>query len=160
MIISPNDFITAQPDWTTLNAEITALQTGLAAVPAIATAAPKSEATQAAAGTISSRHLVTLDANGRAPVVFVRAFDVKPVFFLEEEDDENAQPVSLKIVKGSWVVDAQGRYTGCVVKGMRAQTLPANITLLTGLVNFNTFGASAAGVVVACIFLPPSPPAT
>lgn len=89
------------------------------------------------------------DANGEATFTFTRAFAAKPTIDLSYEEATNNQPCIFKVK--SWVVNANGEYTGMVAKGYRLQTLPSTITLLGSLVNFSVSINAPAGINVSCI---------
>lgn len=128
----------------------------------LATMVPAPEATTASAGTIAqaarpdhvhprltSATSGVLNASGEATVNFTRSFASKPSVTLTYAEAADGQPVVFKVkswlgVGGTaWV---SGDYTGCVIKGYRAQSIPTNlVTLLLGGV-FNLFAASASGV--------------
>jgi len=152
-----------------------------AVMPKPATTAPLSEKTGAAVGQedtrfakedhqhprLTSTNYATLDANGMATVAFTRSFANKPGVNMTETDvAANAQPLVLRVQ--SWVQDGQGVYTGCVIRGSRAQVLPTLnplsglLTLVSGVVTgvnglvaqltgYNIFGGSAAGASVSVI---------
>lgn len=92
-----------------------------------------------------------LDAAGEATIVFTRSFTGKPaVTYMLDEPTEQG-PVIIKVK--TWTQDANGAYTGCVVKGYRGQSLPASLTLLTALVSFNVFAGSTTGAAFTFIAL-------
>lgn len=91
-----------------------------------------------------------LDANGEATITFTRSFAVKPAvtYMLDEAADLGAVLIKVK----TWTI-VGGQYTGCVVKGYRARTLPATLTLLTALINFDVFAGVTTGAVFTFIAL-------
>ncbi len=100
---------------------------------------------------LTSVQWASLDANGEATVNFTRAFSAKPGMDFTTEDDVLAQPVTVKVIKDSWIKDTSGNFTGCRIKGQRAQVLPSVLLNLGALLNFNIFGGSAASVMVSVI---------
>lgn len=93
----------------------------------------------------------TLGASGETTVTFTRTFAAMPVLACMLIEGANNQPVMFKVK--SWVQDGSLNYTGCVIKGYRAQTVPQNLaTLLLGGV-FDLFNGSAVGAQFACIAL-------
>ncbi len=113
---------------------------------------------------VSSTTYVTLDVSGQATVTFSRAFTNKPGLNLTETDaPASSQPLILRGL--AWTRDAQNRYTGVVIQGMRAQQIPqltpvaglltAIITgvnsVVTTLTGFNVFGGTAIGATVSVI---------
>lgn len=146
--------------------------------------APKSEATVPVPGSmmaaspgdhqhprLTSTTAHTLDGAGRVTVTFTRLFapavstPTTPwpgvTCLLVEAAD--GQPVEFKVE--SWLNDANGNYTGCVIKGQRAQPLPVMTgvsglltavitginTVITSLTNYNVFGGAASGATFSCI---------
>jgi len=109
---------------------------------------------------LTSATVQALDGAGLATVPFTRTFATLPAVTCLLYEATAAQPVVFKV--RSWIQDANGNYTGCVVQGVRASLLPAlsGIGLLTGLItalsNLNVFGGSAAGAQFCCIALQPS----
>ena len=92
----------------------------------------------------SSQASLVLGSNGSLAVTFSRTFATKPAIVLTPvQSAVSTTPVMLEIQS---FTQTGGVYTGCVVRGYRGQSLPAVIALLGTLVNFNVFGASAAGV--------------
>lgn len=90
-----------------------------------------------------------LNASGEATVVFTRVFPTKPGLTSMYAEAADGQPVVFKVK--TWTQDAQNNYTGCVIKGYRAQSVPQNlVNLLLGGV-FNLFAGSAAGVEFSLI---------
>jgi hypothetical protein len=139
----------------------------------LTTANPDAEAVVAKPGTgqsaarddhqhprVSSATVQVLDGTGVATVMFTRTFASLPAVACLLYEASAAQPVVFKV--RTWVQDAQGNYTGCVIQGNRASLLPSlsGIALLTGLItalsNLNVFGGSAAGAQFCCIALQPS----
>jgi len=115
---------------------------------------------------LTSTTYATLDAAGLATVAFTRTFANKPGVVMTETDAAGKQPLVTSVQ--SWLQDADGRYTGCVIKGQRAQFLPTinplagTIVVLTGVIsgtngviaqitNYNVFGGSAAGASVSVV---------
>ena len=92
----------------------------------------------------------TFDSTGNAAVSFVRPFPAgtPPVTMFVYEEAANSQPIIIK--RKSWITDASGNYTGVNVQGYRMNTLPASLTLLTALVNFNVAGSIPVGVTFDC----------
>lgn len=152
----------------------------LAAIPKPATITPSSESVGGSAGVDTSRYAqmghshprltsttyATLAADGTATVTFSRTFVNKPGLNLTETDVvSSAQPLTLR--GQSWVRDGNGLYTGVVIKGMRAQTLPtiaqislASIltavttavnTISAALTTYNVFGGAVEGSIVSVI---------
>lgn len=152
-----------------------------AMIPRPSLTTPSSEATGGNAGTnetafaqeghqhprLTSTTYATLDASGNATVTFSRSFANKPGVNLTETDvTAGTQPLVLRVQ--SWVQDSGGRYTGCVIRGSRAQMLPTinplagTITLISGLLSgvngliaqltgYNVFGGSASGATISVI---------
>lgn len=90
-----------------------------------------------------------LNSSGEATIVFTRIFATKPGLTVTYAESADNQPVVFKLK--SWTQDGSLNYTGCVIKGYRAQTIPTNlVTLLLGGV-FNLFAASATGVEYSLI---------
>lgn len=90
-----------------------------------------------------------LNASGEATIAFTRIFPTKPGLTVTYSESADGQPVVFKVK--SWTQDGSLNYTGCVIKGYRAQTIPTNlVTLLLGGV-FNLFAASAVGVEYSLI---------
>lgn len=90
----------------------------------------------------------TLDGSGLATVTFTRSFATEPGVVLTAIAPGGTQPVTLQVQ--SWVQSGSD-YTGCIIKGYRAQTLPAVIALLSALINYDIFAGSASGVGVSVI---------
>lgn len=126
------------------------------------TTAPSSEVTGGSSGSdprafsmgdhrhprLTSVTKATLDGSGLATVTFTRSFANEPGVVLTAIAPGGTQPVTLQVQ--SWV-QTGANYTGCVVKGYRAQTLPAVIALLSALLNYDIFAGSASGVGVSVI---------
>jgi len=113
-----------------------------------------------------------LDSTGRATVVFTQAFapaagvNPYPGMSCIPTDTSGATPIIAWKVE-SWATDANGNYTGCVIRAYRGQTLPVQpqvtgITLLTQVVTalnsvitafsgYDVTGGSAAGADFTCI---------
>ena len=149
-------------------------------VPAPAKSAPMAEKTGAAVGQqtgrfaledhqhprLTSTTYATLASDGTAIVAFTRTFTNKPGINITETDVTGKQPLVCSVQ--SWVQDGNGAYTGCVIKGQRAQLLPQMnalsglITLLSGVIsgvntiitaltNYNVFGGAVSGSSVSVI---------
>lgn len=109
---------------------------------------------------LSSATVGTLDSNARATVTFTRAFTNTPCVQCLLVENADAQPVVFKVE--SWVKDANGNFTGCVLRGYRSSVLPAlSGVLLIGpvisaLANYNVFGGSAANAQFCCLAIQPS----
>lgn len=90
-----------------------------------------------------------LNASGEATITFTRTFPSKPGLTMTYAETADGQPVVFKVK--TWTVVGSD-YTGCVIKGYRAQAIPTNLaTLLLGGV-FNLFsGSSATGVEFSLI---------
>jgi hypothetical protein len=178
-----SDQIKALQDQLAAKADAAALsqKANTADVPKPASNPPMSEKTGAATGAITQRfaledhqhprltstNYATLASDGTATVTFTRSFTNKPGINLTETDAAaNTQPLVLRVQ--SWVQDANSAYTGCVIRGSRAQMLPTinplsgALTLISGVVTgvnalvaqltgYNVFGGSAAGAQVSCI---------
>jgi len=84
-----------------------------------------------------------LAANGEATVVFTKTFDVMPVPLFGYEEATDGKPVIIKVK--SWTM-TNGKYTGCVIKGYRLQTLPSSLIVLGALINFDVAAGSTLGV--------------
>lgn len=146
----------------------------------LSSTAPKSETVSATAGAaqvasrddhqhprLTSTTYAALDANGEATIAFTRAFTNKPGLNLTETDAATgSQPLVLRGL--GWIQDGQGRYTGVVIQGRRAQMLPTLNplsgvltlvtqvvtgvnTLVSALTGYNVFGGSASGATVSVI---------
>ncbi len=121
---------------------------------------PKQEGVTPAAGTevkasrddhvharLSSAIYVTLDANGEATVNYTRLFDTAPVVVPCFVESANNQPVVFKIK--NHIQDANGKYTGCVIKGYRSQPIPKNLATLLLSTVFNLFAGNPSGISVS-----------
>lgn len=103
---------------------------------------------------LSSGTVSALGSNGEITIPFTRTFATMPVVICTLIEAADSQPVVFKVK--SWVQDAQGVYTGCIIKGYRSTTLPAmgGVTLITGIVtllsNMNIFGGTTAGAQFCC----------
>lgn len=134
-------------------------------------AAPISEARTPAAGgaaqasradhqhpRLTSSTRVTLGGDGTVAVTYTRTFTSKPVISLIAHNPTGRQVV-LEVVSDTMV---GAEYTGCVIKGSRAQLLPtlSGIVLIgpliTALQSFDILGGSASGVEVSVIAIMPS----
>jgi hypothetical protein len=101
---------------------------------------------------LTSSTRVTLDASGLATVTYTRTFTAPPVLSCLAINP-TGRPVTVEQVSD---LKTGALWTGCTIHGYRAQNLPAVITLLSGLINYDVFGASAAGVDVNVIAIQPS----
>lgn len=102
---------------------------------------------------LSSTASGTLNASGEATIVFTREFTAKPSVIVTLVEATEGQPVTFKVK--SWTMTG-ANYTGCVIKGYRAQTIPTNlVTLLLGGV-FNLFAGSVTGAEFTLIAIQPS----
>lgn len=101
---------------------------------------------------LTSTTTATVATGSTVLVPFTRTFTNKPgvvCFEIEGATSVSAQPAVFKVE--SWTQDAQSRYTGCVIRVWRSQTVPQNLaTLLLGAV-FNLFAASVVGTQFTCI---------
>lgn len=127
---------------------------------------PSPEATAASAGSMdqasradhthprrSSTATGTLNSSGEATITFTQTFAAKPAVTVLYVEGADNQPIVFKVK--SWTM-VSGQYTGCVIKGYRAQAIPTNlVSLLLGGV-FNLFAGSASGVEYALIAIAPS----
>jgi hypothetical protein len=98
---------------------------------------------------LSSVTVQTLGANGDQTITFTRSFASMPGVICTAYKASDNLPVTFEVK--SWVQDAQGNYTGCVIHGSKAQTLPTVIALLSALVGFNIFAGNAVGTQFSCI---------
>lgn len=115
---------------------------------------------------LTSTTYSTLASDGTATVAFTRSFVNKPGVNMTEVDSVGKQPLVCSVQ--SWTQDINGLYTGCVIKGQRAQLLPnmpalsGTLTLLTqvlagvngviaALTQFNVFAGPASGASVSVI---------
>jgi hypothetical protein len=137
-----------------------------ASVPQPATVTPRSEMTGGAIGVqptrfaledhqhprLTSTTAAMVTTGSTATLAFTRPFLNKPGVVCTEIEGATgtaAQPAVFKV--DSWVTDANGAYTGCVIRVWRSQTVPQNLaTLLLGAV-FNLFSASVVGTQFSCI---------
>lgn len=94
---------------------------------------------------LTSAASVVLDSSGDATVTFTRTFSAPPNMHYSYEEAANGQPIIIKRV--AWVMTG-GLYTGVQIHGYRLQRLPAVLTLLSGLINYDIAGGSAAGITV------------
>lgn len=98
---------------------------------------------------LTSTTIQTLGAGGDVQVIFTRSFTSMPgVLCLAYKPTDNL-PVTFEVK--SWVQDANNNYTGCVIHGSKAQSLPAVIALLGTLVNYNIFAGNAVGTQFSCV---------
>lgn len=104
----------------------------------------------------------TLGAANEATVMFTQAFDVEPAVLFTYRELTDNPPVTFKVK--SFVMDANGKFAGAVIKGYRATIMPAlsGILLIGPLVgalsNFNIFGGSAVGLAVIVTAIKQSTP--
>lgn len=89
----------------------------------------------------------TLSAGGTATIVFDKAYDKMPtVDFIEIGTGTN---ISWSVV---WTLNASKQYVGCTVYGRRTRKLPAVISLLSALTNYDPSevapGASFVGFLL------------
>ena len=96
---------------------------------------------------LTSAATQTLNASSEATLVFTRLFDSKPSMVYNYEESAEGQPIVFKTK--SWTTDANGKYTGCVVKAYRGSLV--SIAVLG--VGVNAFGGSASGVTFSYIAL-------
>jgi hypothetical protein len=107
---------------------------------------------------LSSSSNVVLDGSGLATVTFTRIFPSEPVIALCPVNPAGQQVV-LEVVT---FIQTGAVYTGCTIKGRRAQLLPALSgiiligPLITALSGFDPNAGAASGVKVCCIALMPS----
>jgi len=131
----------------------------------IASDAPAGEATTATVGNttmaqpaghqhprLTSTTMATVASGMTAQVDFTRTFVNKPgVVCIEIEGDTaaTAQPAIFKVQ--SWIQDSSSRYTGCIIRVWRSQTVPTNLVtlLLSGV--FNLFQTSVVGTMFSTI---------
>lgn len=167
-----------QPQIDALAATI-ATKADATAIPLPATATPKSEMTGGNKGSVTryaledhqhprltSTTYATLASDGTATLAFSRTFANKPGVVMTEVDAAGKQPLVCSVQ--SWVQDGDGRYTGCIIRGQRAQMLPTinplagTIALLTGVISgvntlvsaltgYNVFGGGVVGASVSVI---------
>lgn len=104
---------------------------------------------------LTSTTVQALGANGDVLINFTRAFATMPGVVCTAYKPTDNLPVTFEVK--SWVQDAQNNYTGCVIHGGKAQTLPnvSNVLLLTNLVaalnQFNPFSGDASGTQFSCV---------
>lgn len=84
----------------------------------------------------------TLNGSAEATITFTRSFATKPSVVICYVESADNQPIICKVK--SWTMSGSD-YVGCVIKGYRLQQLPAVLTLLTQLLNFNVAGGTAVG---------------
>lgn len=107
---------------------------------------------------LTSATRVTLAGDGTATVTYTRSFPSKPAVNLTAINPSGRQVV----LEVTGDIQTGGLYTGCTIKGSRAQLLPALTSivligpLITALQNFDVLGGSASGVEVSVIALMPS----
>lgn len=107
---------------------------------------------------LTSSTRVTLGGDGTATVTYTRSFSSKPAISLTAINPSGRQ-VMLEVVND---IQVGADYTGCVIKGSRAQLLPALTSivligpLISALQNFDVLGGSASGVEVSVIAIQPS----
>lgn len=103
---------------------------------------------------LTSTTVQTLGANGDSTIVFTRTFNAMPgVICLAYKPTDNL-PVTFEVK--SWTQDGNGNYTGCVIHGSKAQTLPAVLALLSVLISYNIFAGNAVGTQFSCVAIQPS----
>jgi hypothetical protein len=137
---------------TALQQKVTAQDTTLSTVATTVTTQQQAlvdlQVSNAARLTSTTSH--TVGAGGLTTVTFTRSFDLFPGctgLRVEASDSAGAVEFSVK----SWIQDANGKYTGCVVRAKRQQLLPgmSGLTLVTAVIsalaNFDVFGGSAVG---------------
>lgn len=109
---------------------------------------------------LSSATIQTLNASSEATITFSRTFSTMPAVVCLLYEASDSQPVVFKVK--SWTQDAQGNYTGCVIRGFRSSILPSLSgilligPLISALASFNVFGGSAAGAQFCCLAIQPS----
>jgi hypothetical protein len=94
------------------------------------------------------RTTLTLGTDSTATWTFTKPFSTKPVpnYMCEVA---GLQPCTVEVLSFTTAVsNGVTTYTGMVVKGYKAQKLPAVMTLLTALLSYDVFAGSAAGTVV------------
>lgn len=107
---------------------------------------------------LTSATIVALDGGGVATVPFTRTFTARPVIGLAAINPVG-RVVALEVTGYTM---AGPLFTGCTIRGVRQQLLPAlsGILLIGPLIgalsNFDIFGGSAAGIEVCVIALMPS----
>lgn len=114
-----------------------------------------------------------IGSDGTVAISFTRTFDVFPGTVFTEvppQPPTNGQPIVMPALPAqfrveSWVRDAQGKYTGCVVRAWRGQNLPtmglvsgllaAVITGINGVIGsltgYNVYAGNVAGTAFTCI---------
>ena len=134
----------------------------------LATTAPPAETVSGAVGAgsaaardnhthprLTSTTVQVLGAGGDVMINFTRSFATMPGVVCTAYKPTDNLPVTFEVK--SWVQDAQNNYTGCVIHGGKAQTLPnvSNVILLTNLVaalnQFNPFSGDATGTQFSCV---------
>jgi hypothetical protein len=153
----------ANPPWATYES-VANVWTFMSATP-LSNLQPTSEAVSATIGSsvmaaradhahqrLTSSTRVTLDASGLATVTYTRTFSAPPVLSCLAINP-TGRPVTVEQVSD---IKTGALWTGAQIHGYRTQNLPAVITLLSGLINYDVFGASAAGVDVNVIAIQPS----
>jgi hypothetical protein len=98
---------------------------------------------------LSSTTVQVLGAGGDVQIDFTRLFATMPGVICTAYKPTDNLPVTFEVK--SWIQDGQNNYTGCIIHGSKAQTLPAVIALLGTLVNYNVFGGSAVGTQFSCV---------
>jgi len=89
------------------------------------------------------------NGTGEATVVFTRTFAQEPGITLMPRELVDGGAIASKVK--NWTQDAQGNYTGAVVKFYRIQALPAVLTLLSGLINFRVDAGTVGALPFTCI---------
>lgn len=100
---------------------------------------------------LSSTTVQVLGANGDATITFTRSFATMPGVICTAYKATDNLPVTFEVK--SWVQDGSNNYTGCIIHGSKAQTLPAVIALVGTLINYNVFAGSATGTQFSCVAL-------
>lgn len=104
---------------------------------------------------LTSTTVQTLGTGGDVTINFTRLFATMPGVVCTAYKATDNLPVTFEVK--SWIQDAQLNYTGCVIHGGKAQTLPnvSGVLLLTGLVSalnqFNPFSGDATGTQFSCV---------
>lgn len=98
---------------------------------------------------LSSTTVQVLGAGGDVQVDFTRSFATMPGVICTAYKPTDNLPVTFEVK--SWIQDGQNNYTGCIIHGSKAQTLPAVIAVLSTLVNFNVFAGNAQGTQFSCV---------
>lgn len=130
----------------------------------LTTQAPPTEAVAAAVGAglkasrenhvhkrLTSTTVQTLDGSGNATINFTRTFVAMPGVVLTAYKPADNLPITLEVVAGSWIMDGNGEYAGCIIHGSRARTLPSTLSLLSALISYNIFAGDASGVLFSCV---------